>query len=606
MECKRVLFDVRNIFVILILLFMGWFSFYRSINQETDVIVVPDEENEITYSQKYSDYLTETVHKAEIFAERSESEIKKQKFKRTAKDFKKLEQVSIAQTNDETLTNIYEYGGGSYVLIFVGIFLSALFLRERSVGMWSFVYTTKRGRMSLAVRRLLILITVMMTVTLLYYAGIFAIAINKTGGLDYSISIQSYEIFGQFVKILNVEEFIVYFLLLKILFSVTVGVLCYAVMISAENKVIGILTIIVVFAVEILLHMFIEPNSRLEILRNINMIYFVDIGELLKEYTLFSIFGVVIEKRTLIISISIIVLLFSAVYTVICNSYKKPFVSRSIYEILIEGSSIGDFFAEFPAIVTEWRKQFIWNGGFAVFLVVVVAAASQFNLADSPYKSSVTHIKRLYQDCEGKSLDETEEYIKQLETELLYLDSDTYEYKLYMQDLRTLKDRYEYAVFMQKNGYDVEVADYTGYRVYYNIEVGIYYKIFSGILLTAMILMFSALWVCEKNFHTYYYIRTTRYGRKKLYRDKMIYTVICTAAMYLILMGSRIYVHLHNYGFGSLNKCVQNIEVLSYVKTNCTIGQYLIVTEFARFGLFILIALIIGFMSRHILIRQQE
>lgn len=160
MEYRRILLDIRIIAIIIVLIFAGWFSFYNAINAEDDEFVIPDVEEEMSYAQQYAKYLDETVDRTGVLMKRAASDVKKAKLQRTADDFNRLKSVTITEGNDETLTNVYEFGNASYILIIIGAVLSFSFLGERKRGMWWYVHASKRGRTSLSVRRLCLLFLV--------------------------------------------------------------------------------------------------------------------------------------------------------------------------------------------------------------------------------------------------------------------------------------------------------------------------------------------------------------------------------------------------------------------------------------------------------------
>lgn len=582
----------RVIFATFFFLILGWGTFVNTFIQQEkktrDEMVIFDMGNgsqviEPDRSVEYGNYLEETIQRGDILLKRIRSEKEKRKVKRTIADFTKLKEVKVTDCNDAAITNVYEYGNGTYILFAIGISIVFSFMDERKRGLWWLIHSGANARMALAIKRIFILIGYITAATIVYYVGMFVINWRMAGTIPLNISIQSLELFEQFTLQMNVGQFIMYFIGIKIISANVMVMLLWVILCLTSNRTIGILVDLIIMGIEGVLFYVIQSNSTWEILKEINLFYLADIGNWLTEYKLYSIFGIIVEKRTVLDCLSVTLLPVFIGFSLLYNSKKKPFREKKMSECMAELDVYARLSTAIPVRLVEWQKQLIWRRGILILLTVAGVSGMTFSLVQYPYKNLSTQLTNMYAECQRKSLEEVGVIIEGYERRLEQIDPTDRAYDLLETNINIIKQRYNYAERMQEKGYEVYVMDDIAYRNYFGKSFQKEIFTYIIILITASVMLFFNVWRVENTYQANVMIDATAYGRRRMSIDKMCFVFVCFVVMYVLLISTKEYMHWYDYGFENADLCIQNINTFQRFSLPISIRTAVILRRIVRF-----------------------
>ncbi len=550
------------------------------------------------YLQHYYEDNEAVVKRAWHLMERCESSGERVKLEKTARDFTAFVSVQVAFGNDAAITKVMDYDILDYTLILVAVIVTFNFFDERKRGMWSFVHTTVRGRLGLAVRRCAIAATVMTAVSVLSYIAIFAVTWQFTGTPDMQRSVQSVERLGEFAFTITVGEFIAVYVAIKVI-GILFGMFAVYLLMSIFNsRNMGLLVFAVLFGVEAILYHIIEYNSNLVMLKTYNLYGFMCGNEWITTYDNVALFGRVAVPLSGLLTVLLLVanvLLVAAI--IVVNSRKMPSKSVNIVSMFMETNTVGRLMERLPSWFSEYRKIFVWSGGAVVLLVIAVISIAGRQETKYPYKNATGRLANIYRSCGGQ-VEAARDAMEEMQEELSSLVSSDVRYKYLEDDIGALNSRIEYTLSQQAAGFDVYVLDDRGYTVYFGKKQRQTNQICLLIAVGGLLLILANLYSYEERNDTQKYISATAKGRYKLVRDKSILTVFTAVTLCGLTVGRSIYLHWYNYGFPDFDKHIRNVTLFGGCKWDVTIGFVVVLQFVLSFLVLLLIGFVIGLMSK--------
>lgn len=610
MEARRVLFNFRYIIIMVLLLGFLFVDFYDEVNKKIEEERIIEEVNskfpiqeqnqpKKDANSEYKKEIDRILKRVDILYNEADSDFERSKLKKTRADFVKLKSVQVSECEPDVLRNVTTNKVAPLVLVVLGIVLVSMFFEERKRGLWSFVYSTVRGRKSLALRRCSIIVITMGILTIVVYSGLFLINWKLEGVPDFNQSIQSYIEYQQLTKCISVKEFLVYFIGIKVISAICITMIVWLIMSIIGNVGTGLLFSIVLFGIEFALYKLIDPNGVLSVLRNFNLFYFIEIGDWLEYYVLYGVEFFVVERRTLLLALAWIVAIGSGIGSVILNATTQPYNYVGIYQQIIEKDSVGRMIERLPVFLTEFRKILCWTGGIWGLIVVVLWSGGKFDLAEEPYKNTKTQLSSYYKLCEGKSLEWVEEYINELNAEIEKLEEGSYIRYSMSSSVDKLEKRFSYVKKQSDKGREVKMLDDMSYKVYFGQEAKLERNVNMLVAVMSMIVIFSHIYSLESRSNTITTFSSMKDGKVKLKQDKITFIVFVTVIIYSVIFGSQIYMHWYDYGFLYSDLSVYNATTLADVKFDCSLGEYIALTEGGRLLLMLLVGFIISLISKY-------
>ena len=262
-----------------------------------------DEFDEETYMAERLEYVKnyrssiETVIKQadsmggiSIFAKKdsfSESNIQK-----TKTDFERILNVEPVAFDDIFLIEFFSYDAiNGFVLLGI-MFVAFVLVEEKKQGLRSILYSGKNGRGRLVLQKITALFLWTVIIVMTFYGGNLIVSAirfqgNFVGVTDYPI--QSMEMFSDFTWELSIGEFLIWYLIYKVLMVFAISLVVWLMIFLVDNVIISGGIIGALGCLMYISYYFIGPNSPYNYLRYCNFWYLMSDISFFTEYKNLSI-----------------------------------------------------------------------------------------------------------------------------------------------------------------------------------------------------------------------------------------------------------------------------------------------------------------------------
>lgn len=211
---------------------------------------------------------------------------------KTPQDFERVKGIPLQLGLDYGVVSATHYRLTDMMLLTILILLALfLFNTEREQGQLLLFRTMKYGRARLIIAKLLMLTGSALVMAMIFYGSIVLIANQLYGIGDGSRYIQSMDAFKFANLPLTVHQYLVAFLLGKMVVSVVLALWIALLIILFQHPGKSLLALAVMLAASYLAYTFIHPASYLNLFKYINVVAFFDIAHLLTNYVNLNLFG---------------------------------------------------------------------------------------------------------------------------------------------------------------------------------------------------------------------------------------------------------------------------------------------------------------------------
>lgn len=651
MECKRVLFNSKIIFFLMIAIFINGYLYIQSqiasrnnlhtsiqfenaINQDMINLSIKEKETYlINLKEEYTlmldtsdniEYITDVLTDIEqmlnsvihvknyktsineisqINSEKSEfsiyADVNSYEHKQNIKavnDYKNLNKADVSYAKDRGITSIIQSEYTSY-LILIFIFIIVLsFFDERKKGLWNLIYSTKKGRCILAAKRISILFISVNIIFFILFTEKCLLSLNYYGYPNLTRTIQSIPEFGNFTLPMDILTFILVYYITNTIFMFVTGCIIYITFLIAKSRNIAILFISLFLAAEYAAYRFIEPHSIYNIFKYINIFYYINPLDIFTNYRNLNIFGTPVGRTDIIFLISLFGLTFLPTAIIIVTRYIRPENVKSRLEKIITfmQNTKQALLYKMPFAIIEIYKILIGQKALVILAVFFILTANSIELPKYTYKQSQSYIKDFYTTCYGNELSVAQNYIDNFErqTEIEQLEyGTTTSINTRYTSINEMKERVSYIQKIRDNGKNAWVIDDTGY-----------FRMFSDFdkletecitILTFLILLISGIFSYEKRNYMENLIKASA-CRKKLFFTKLIYAILIELIICGFIYGTELYILNYKYGITSLDAPILSCPLMEKLPFNCSIGTFLILLYVYRF---ILLSAVTGIIS---------
>ena len=584
------------------------------------------------YKDKLSNIFTQAESIKEISVFSDPNSFSQKNINKTVKDYSVLKQISPKFDNYESVASVMSFDTIHYVILIFIIWIVYQFFSERKNGLHEIVFTTKDGRKKLAVKRLSLLFIGIAAFTILMYAVIFITSVYIWGGFtEYTASVQSIPMFFDFTVPMSIIEFLAFFILLKIIFLFAVALIIWLVMSIIHNRHIAFAVLGIIFTVEYVFFHFIIVQSNFAVLKFINIIYLINPVNIIVNYRNMPFFLTILNTRlALIISGVFLVVIFS-ILNITVNNKIRPIYSPSPIEkfLMKQTKKIRIFFnkriANLSPINMEIYKILFSQKGIVVIIVLIYVVFSGVKTNNNIYYGSVDSIlNEFYKNYGGEPDKSAYDYIANLTSEIEEAEEQFRQARVDYnngiideKEISTAINRY-YAlddkrnalkVINQVNEYIEDLKEETGIQAWfvnnygYNFLLGedSFQRQNSSSLLSlfCVVLLFSGIISFENKNKTTLLIRSSKYGRNRLFLKKVLAVTTITIFIWAVIYSVELYNACYLYDIDYLSAPVQSLEFLRCIPFKVTIAEFLIQLYILRFLLLLACAMIVYCISSY-------
>lgn len=515
---------------------------------------------------------------------------------------------------------LFSYSGtflfAALAMLFIG---SRLFPVEKDTGMHLILRTTKKGRWSIALTKILTALVLSFAVTIIFFLSTYAVIDVYTGFSSLNDPIQQIENFLMSPHLISIMECLLLTMLLTALtlFAISVMTACFTLIM--KHSFAGIFTSATVCGLFFVLSLKGDQNF----IRYAN-IFTVSSGE--KLFSTWRALHVIGHPVSQLIPISVMITLLAILSIAACLllwGIRGIGVSNSrTQKIIADIRKIRERFsrpriAPFSLLRHEFKKLFPPTT-ILICVLIIIAKIFSINITFSPTESYQALIKqRFIDEYEEYTLDETYELVSDKAAYYDEITSTTYvndmaikriNGEITFEEYQSFRDEYDEAIllsdmldsFKSELEYLVEKETETGIAAKPIVSTGFYVLLESDfdIALTALlILILSSIYSKEYESGFISLMKSTKRGRNSVFWTKTALTcglsVITSAAFFAI----DLLFAFGWYDMSFVNSPLFAVRTYGNTSSGITIMQYIVLTALMRTVSFAIFALFINGLS---------
>lgn len=372
-EIKRILLNRKTLMLIIVITLLNFILFSLNCDSNRDITVQGDDLRHYV-ENVYPEFLAGTAKQAETLSQIKLSgepgSFIKRNIKKTGDDFKKLSGVQAVYGENRGIVLFSDYHLTD--IIFLGIILLLVFGfdEENSKGLKFIIRTTVKGRMCLAVYRVIGLVIGTAAMAVLLYGGNILAAYISFGDMELTRPIQSVPEFMRCSFNISIGQYFIYQTLLKCVAVLAAAVLLYL-FISIFNSLITAIAFAALTVASLMLYSLILPTSSLNILKFANIVALLKTDDFFREYCNLNIFGIPVGMLVVSLIFAAILLIIASIFAIAINGriYDKP-AAVPLYNVTDKLSSfLSKKRPQLPLFLWEGLKILIYQKGI-VFIAI--------------------------------------------------------------------------------------------------------------------------------------------------------------------------------------------------------------------------------------------
>lgn len=498
---------------------------------------------------------------------------------KTDSDYAGLSGVVLSDVNDYAVDMVLGYRY-MYVIGFIIIIMTVLsFMEDRKRGLDEVIYSCRNGRLVLAARRILILLFVSFITMTVLVSGVLAVSFIDYGGADILTgAVQSVGRLQEFVLPVSLMWFIVYYVVYLSMAYAVCGLVVWAVLSFVRNRNLGLIICVLIFGAEYFLYSFIPKGLTVSIFRYTNLWFLLEPLETYTKYTNFPFFDTIINLREYMECSIVVMLIIMCAVILMAGAKVRPVHAQGIVGRYAERAvdSIRRMLCLLNGFGFEVYKQLIFRRGIlliAVFGLVLVAWIDDVELVLSPGREL---LDEFYDEYTGEMNEESLSVYEDIHEQVGDIDlnrmepGNTLEYMFSL-----LMKQKEHADGLRARGISGWFINDRGYERLLGRD-GDMRRMTESILAVAVTVLLAAFtYVTEYADGVSTLIRSSKRGRKEIFRRKMVYTLSATVIIWGIGLAANLYEVMLKYKLDGWNAPVQNITVLGDVGYDVSIGGFI-------------------------------
>ena len=382
-----------------------------SVNSLADRSLYSNVYDEIEQVDNYDDYLNSVDEAAENLKTLSffsdESSYDYRNILKTQKCFSELSATELGHGRSKGILLATRFGTTDILILVLVLLLGAKVIsEERESGLMTLSRPTDKGHFHLAAAKLFAMITLSCAAGLILYGSNFITGACLYGFGDMGRAVQSVsELFSCGFHI-SVGEFLVIFVVIKLLFCTVTAATVYLFMSIPVGTIANFAVLGGFTAVSALAYFLIKPTSYLSFLRQINIIALADTKKLVGEYLNINFFENPLNSVFVTITANIIFAFVCSVAGIILNCLFAPERRMSARKSILNGRHTS-------IAAHEMHKCFIGGRG----LAIIALCAATVIILYQPEKPQYASVSEYYyfsylKELEGEVTSEKETFIQ--------------------------------------------------------------------------------------------------------------------------------------------------------------------------------------------------
>ena len=503
-----------------------------------------------------------------------------------------------------------------FVLILVFVLSTILMTEEKEKNLFVIIKSTKNGQEKTIISKIISLFVSVCLICILFYGMNFIYYLITLGYGNLFSTIQSVPTLLLSTFKINIVEYLLLLLGAKCLYLFLLALLTFylAIKWNSSSEVVLILLILVLF--NFLLYKNIDITSCVNLLKSFNLINLINTNEIFRVYDNLRFYSIFASKASILCILQGVTVVLLIVFSI--HQYLK---SR---KIMVRENVIFSKLKKFKLVKNvrfnsifsfEAYKLLFVNKG--LIIIILFSLFIGFNFKNQNFNLSYNEIfyKNYMDILKGnlnlekeklientiKDYDKASEELARIREKLkngelsnreAMLASQPYEDILATREIFTkIEQKYAYIKENPKASFVYDTGYYKLFRVNKSInEYDIY-------LIITTIIFLLGLFIMEYKTEFIHILNTTKKGRVKTARKKVLVTILGCTLIYIISIIPEILGVLKMYGLENGNMSIISLEVFHNLPACISIFSYLIAFYIVRYMSYILVILIIEYIS---------
>lgn len=541
---------------------------------------------------------------------------------KTGRDYEKLAGIEPVLDNDRGIEAFLVYEELYFFIAAAAVIIVGSFISFHTPMSRNITYCCYRGRGVLGIRTMANLLFMETMTAALFYLSVFLEAGIMYGFADLSAPIQTLSIYADYTVTLNRGIYLLVNYLQMCLTIYSLSLIMWVFLICCNVNSIGVIGLCVFAGAEALLYLNIEPNSKWELFRNVNIIKILYTPGIAMKYRNVNIFGIPVKTGAVLYGCLALISILLLTVSFMLEHLRSP----------VEELPSGERGRIMTVLRRKWSRQGIFLKELyklmvsrkAIVILLFFFVTAVYFINDSKFHLGSTQINtdQIYKEIGYSGLEELErkynelrEEINQIEEDMSTADQRLADGKISESEYMTIYMRYSgrqpqkdlcqrlfeklqsLESISEKYGIDPVVMPENGYEQ----AVG------AGSLkreIIAGLLLYSAVWITVADYFAYerkmkadsfFYI--LKKGGTELYRKKLIVSLLGTALLFLLIYGYDCIKILQWYELPFLEAQAVNVSFMGDSGYLGSMGSWLFLCMLVRILLAVMAAVVAAAMT---------
>ena len=522
---------------------------------------------------------------------------------KTADEFQCLENVDLSIENTAAIEGILLYSGSDLFLMLLLMAAVLCFLADRQRGLWELIYSLRRGRSTLALHRLGILLLLSAMGTLLLYGSNAVLGTILYGGIgNLHISVQSIPILQEYPVPISTGGFLIQYTVFRIGSAFLLGLILWLLLGALSDARCGVIIGIAFLLVEYGLYRFLPEQSAYNILKYFNLCTYFYIAPLYTHYLNVDILGFPVGIRRVSELATLPLIFVTSSGCIAQQCFRRPAQGKSWVEIFTR--RIGNCLDRCLQYLPLWGREvykilFSQRGIVILLLFVYLALGIEHSVPLQAGSEQVAYERQYLVQLQGEITSKTFSEIDQLQEEQkkiietmgqakeAYSNGEisrgeymsiSFEGNIAQIKLAALGEVENQAETLKEQseiqGFTPVLLDETPYQSVYGKPAKIVQLKSLFLIFGALLLLLGANSAYERKSKMIPLLRSVKDGRKGVLREKALAAVCITLLLWAVMYGKEFWYFYSIFPEELWNIAPQNLSILAHFPISCTLTQF--------------------------------
>lgn len=324
---------------------------------------------------------------------------------KTEKDYSRIKDVHVRKMNNRAIERYLESDISIYVMLALMIYVIYNIYEYRDNGMWQLTYTARNGRMRLSAYSLAAMCVIVMAEMLFMNICAAGGLLCIYGGAEtLTAPVQCLTGYNNYTLPVSVLTYLGIRYLINVLIIITLSMIISAVFALCRKRISSVVIVGIFAGAEAYAYQNISLQSRLKILKKINIINVMDVNTLLKHYENITVGDISISVISVLCVVCLIISVVVMSLIIVMGKLIRPGKKAGIIDKIIEEIRHGIqwILEKLPHCCKEMYKQLITGKGWLVICVVVFLTIFISNSQKIAYSDDEKKKDEYYQEYGGK------------------------------------------------------------------------------------------------------------------------------------------------------------------------------------------------------------